>query len=60
MENSDEATAIQAAHMVQQAGTSLLDESNQAAIRKAAPQTRRGINRYLTAWRESQMAKAKQ
>ena len=60
LEDFDEATTIQAAHMVQQAGKSLLDDSNQAAIRKAAPQTRRGMHQYLNAWRESQMAKAKQ
>ena len=60
LEDFDEATAIQAAHMVQQAGKSLLDDSNQAAIRKAASQTRGGIRQYLNAWRESQLAKAKQ
>lgn len=60
LEDFDEATAAQAAHMVQQAGKSLLDDSNQTAIRKAAPQTRRGIHQYRNAWRQSQIAKAKQ
>ncbi len=60
LEDFDEATAIQAAHMFQQAGKSLLDDSNQTAISKAAPRTRRGIDQYLNAWRECQMAKFKQ
>lgn len=60
LEDFDQATAVQAAHMLQQAGTSLLDDSNQAAIQKAAPQTRRGIQLYLNAWRDSQLAKFKQ
>ncbi|WP_372721434.1 CehA/McbA family metallohydrolase [Novipirellula sp.] len=59
LEDFDEATAIQAAHRVQQAGNTLLDDSNQAFIRKAAPQTRRGIAQYLSVWRETQMAKFK-
>ena len=59
LEDFDEATAIQAAHMFQQTGNSLLEDSNQAAIREAAPQTRRGIGQYLNAWRETQMAKFK-
>lgn len=60
LEDFDEATAIQAAHMIQQTGTSLLDEKNQAAIHSSAPQTRRGIHQYLTAWRETQIARATQ
>lgn len=56
----DEATAIQAAHLLQSAGTLLIDPSHQTAIRNSAPQTRRGIHQYLTAWRETEMARAAQ
>ncbi|QDV25210.1 CehA/McbA family metallohydrolase [Aureliella helgolandensis] len=53
----DAATAIQAAHMVQNAGVSLLEDSNQASIKNAASHTRLGFAQYLDAWRETQLAK---
>lgn len=57
LEDFDEATAIQAAHMLQDPENSLMNDTNQAAIRNAASQTRRGFQRYLNAWRQSQIAK---
>jgi hypothetical protein len=54
----DEAVAIQAAHLWQQPSKSLLDEDSQTALQAAAPQVRRGFERYLDAWRESQLARS--
>ena len=53
----DESVAVQAASLWQANHQSLLDESIQDPLRKAAPETKSGFFRYLTAWRASQQAR---
>jgi hypothetical protein len=52
----DEATAIQAAHLWQTSGRSLLAGDAQPQLAAAAPHVARGISRYVQSWRESQQA----
>jgi hypothetical protein len=54
----DQAVAIQAAHLWQSAGNSLLSESVSAALKQAAPETQAGFQTNLEAWRENQLARA--
>jgi hypothetical protein len=55
----DAATAIQAAHLWQETRRSLLQPESLAAIAQADPMVREAFSRYLTAWRESEQARAR-
>ena len=52
----DEAVAIQAASVLAGGGQSLLAEDLALPLRGAAPQVRRGFQRYTEAWKQSQQA----
>jgi hypothetical protein len=54
----DRAVAIQAAHLWQSSGESLLSESAQATLKQASTETQAGFQEYLNAWRENQLARA--
>lgn len=54
----DEATAAQAAHLVQTSGKSLLAEENAAIVKTAPDHVQRGFRDYLDAWRECEQARA--
>jgi hypothetical protein len=55
----DQAVAIQAAHLWQQAGRSLVAAEAQDALKQAGPEVRRGLQAYLNAQRESALARSR-
>lgn len=58
LENYDRAVAVQAAHLYQSGGKSLLAPPAQQALGKASDETKAGFRMYLEAWRENQFARA--
>jgi hypothetical protein len=52
----DEAVAAQAAHLFRTSGGDLRSSAAQTAIEQAAPAAKAGIQRYLDAWRKSEIA----
>ena len=54
----DEATAVQAAHLFQKSGKSLITDESSDLLERAPEQVRRGFSDYLRAWRECEAARA--
>ncbi len=55
----DQSVAAQSAGLVHAAGAPLLEPGVRAQIKKSADATQRGFDAYLSAWRESQIARSR-
>ncbi len=57
LDEYDEAIAVQAAHLYQRSGNSLLADDSQAVLKQASASAAAGFRLYLNAWRENQFAR---